>query len=241
MDGCVLASASPEQFLSVAGSHVITRPIKGTRPRGSTPEEDSLQRRSLYESEKDRAENVMIVDLLRNDLSRVARPHTVKVPRLFEVETHPTVHHLVSEVAAELVAGAGPVDLLRAAFPGGSITGAPKVRAMEIIQELEPHARGFYCGSLGWISFHGGMELSVLIRTMTLSHGWVQLPVGGGVVAKSDPEAEYQETLDKAEGMLRALRPGTGDITPEGPDVVERLGSAASRPEGYNGNCVETR
>jgi para-aminobenzoate synthetase component 1 len=201
----VIASSSPEQFLSLAGRQVITRPIKGTRPRGYTPEADSWGREALRESEKDQAENVMIVDLLRNDLSRVSRPHTVTVPRLFEMERHPTVYHLVSEVRAELREGLGALDLLRAAFPGGSVTGAPKVRAMEIIAELEPTARGPYCGSLGWIAFHGGMCLNILIRTVTISRGWLQLPVGGGIVAMSNPEVEYQETLHKAEGMARAL------------------------------------
>jgi para-aminobenzoate synthetase component 1 len=147
----------------------------------------------------------MIVDLLRNDISRVARPRSVTVPRLFEIEEHPTVHHLVSEVRGELRAGLGPIDLLRAAFPGGSVTGAPKVRAMEIIAELEPTARGPYCGSLGWIGFGGGMSLNILIRTMTAARGWVQFPAGGGIVAASHAETEYQETLHKAEGMARAF------------------------------------
>ncbi len=147
----------------------------------------------------------MIVDLLRNDLSRVARLHTVRVERLFDVETHPTVHHLVSEVRAELREGLGFAELLRAAFPGGSVTGAPKIRAMEIIAELEPHARGFYCGSMGWIGFDGSMHLNILIRTLTLSRGWIQIPVGGAVTAPSDPAAEYEETIEKAAGMLAAL------------------------------------
>ena len=201
----VIASSSPEQFLSLSGGEVVTRPIKGTRPRGYTPEADSYGREALRESEKDQAENVMIVDLLRNDLSRVSKPHTVKVPRLFEMERHPTVHHLVSEVRGELRDGLGAMDLLRATFPGGSITGAPKVRAMEIVAELEPTARGPYCGSMGWIAFHGGMNLNILIRTVTITGGWLQFPVGGGIVAMSNPEVEYQETLHKAEGILRAL------------------------------------
>jgi para-aminobenzoate synthetase component 1 len=204
----VIASSSPEQFLQLEEGRVVTRPIKGTRARGYTPEADSWGREALRESEKDRAENVMIVDLLRNDLSRVCRPGTVTVPRLFEAERHPTVHHLVSEVRGELKPGLGALDLLRAAFPGGSITGAPKVRAMEIIAELEPTARGPYCGSLGWIGWHGGMSLNILIRTMTVSRGWIQLPAGGGIVALSDPALEYQETLHKAEGMIRALGRG---------------------------------
>ena len=201
----VIASCSPEQFLTLSGREVVTRPIKGTRPRGYTPEADSYGREALFESEKDRAENVMIVDLLRNDLSRVAKPGTVTVPRLFEIEGYPTVHHLVSEVRGELRDGLRAMDLLRAAFPGGSVTGAPKVRAMEIIQELEPTARGPYCGSLGWISFHGDLGLNILIRTVTIARGWLQFPVGGGVVALSNPDVEYQETLHKANGILRAL------------------------------------
>jgi para-aminobenzoate synthetase component 1 len=201
----VIASSSPEQFLSLSEGEVVTRPIKGTRPREYTPEADSYGREALRESEKDQAENVMIVDLLRNDLSRVSKPHTVTVPRLFEMERHPTVHHLVSEVRGQLREGLGALDLLRATFPGGSITGAPKVRAMEIIAELEPTARGPYCGSMGWIAFHGGMNLNILIRTVTIAGGWLQFPVGGGIVAMSHPGVEYQETLDKAGGILRAL------------------------------------
>lgn len=205
-DSEALLSSSPEHFLTLEGRSVVTRPIKGTRPRGKTPREDARQRALLLESEKDRAENVMIVDLLRNDLSRVARPYSVRVPSLFELETHPTVHHLVSEVHAELREGASAVDLVRSSFPGGSVTGAPKIRAMEILAELEPHARGFYCGSLGWLSFQGDLQLNILIRTLTFSRGWIQLPVGGGIVAPSDPESEYEETLHKAGGMLRALQ-----------------------------------
>jgi para-aminobenzoate synthetase component 1 len=200
-----LASASPERFLQLMGDQVQTRPIKGTRPRGGTPEEDRRFRKELRESEKDQAENVMIVDLLRNDLSRVCRPHSVKVPSLFEVETYETVHHLVSEVQGRLRRGQGPVDLLRAAFPGGSITGAPKVRAMEIIAELETAARGAYCGSMAYVGFDGSMDSSILIRTATLGRGWLQFPVGGGITARSSPAGEYSETLDKAAGMLRAL------------------------------------
>ena len=200
-----ILSSSPEQFLSLSDRVVITRPIKGTRPRGYTFEADAYSQEALRESEKDRAENVMIVDLLRNDLSRVSKPGSVTVPRLFDIERHPTVHHLVSEVRAELKDGLGAMDLLRATFPGGSITGAPKVRAMEIIAELEPTARGPYCGSMGWIAFHGDMGLNILIRTVTAAQGWLQFPVGGGIVALSNPEVEHQETLHKAAGMVRAL------------------------------------
>ena len=201
----VVASSSPEQFLTLTDGEVVTRPIKGTRARGYTPLADAYGRDALSESNKDRAENVMIVDLLRNDISRVCTPGTVKVPRLFDLEKHPTVHHLVSEVRGELRENLGALDLLRATFPGGSITGAPKVRAMEIIAELEPTARGPYCGSLAWVAFHGGMNSNILIRTMTLCRGWIQFPAGGGIVALSRPESEYQETLDKAAGMVRGL------------------------------------
>jgi para-aminobenzoate synthetase component 1 len=198
-------SASPERFLRLHEGKVVTRPIKGTRPRGSTPEEDARIARELQDSPKDRAENVMIVDLLRNDLGRVCRFGSVRVESLCRLESYPTVHHLVSEVVGTLLPGRGPMDLLRAAFPGGSITGAPKVRAMEIIAELEPTVRGPYCGSLGYIGLDGTMDTSILIRTFTAAGGWVQFPVGGGIVADSDPDAEYQETLTKAAGLLRAL------------------------------------
>lgn len=202
----VLASASPERFLRVQDGAVETRPIKGTRPRGRTPAEDEARRQELLASAKDRAENIMIVDLLRNDLGRVCRYGSVRVPALCRLETYRTVHHLVSEVCGRLREGLGPIDLLRAAFPGGSVTGAPKVRAMEIIAELEPTARGPYCGSLGYVGFDGSMDTSILIRTFTAGRGWIQFPVGGGIVADSVPEREYEETWHKAEGLLRALR-----------------------------------
>jgi para-aminobenzoate synthetase component 1 len=207
----VIASASPERFLCLAGAEgqvpdeVETRPIKGTRPRGATPAEDGAQIEILRNSAKDRAENVMIVDLLRNDLGRVCRYGSVRVPSVCSVETYRYVHHLVSEVRGRLREGLGPIDLLRAAFPGGSVTGAPKIRAMEIIAELEPTARGPYCGSLGYVGFDGTMDTSILIRTFTLGRGWIQFPVGGGIVADSSPEMEYEETWHKAEGLLRAL------------------------------------
>jgi para-aminobenzoate synthetase component 1 len=201
-----LASASPERFLRVTGGAVQARPIKGTRPRGQTPEEDRQRAEELRTSAKDRAENVMIIDLLRNDLGRVCAYGSVRVPAVCRLERHPYVHHLVSEVTGVLRPGLGPLDLLRAAFPGGSVTGAPKVRAMEIIAELEPTARGPYCGSLGYVGFDGVLDTSILIRTFTCGRGWVQFPVGGGVVADSTPESEYEETLHKAEGLVRALR-----------------------------------
>ncbi|HTU20431.1 MAG TPA: aminodeoxychorismate synthase component I [Gemmataceae bacterium] len=201
-----IVSASPERFLRVENGWVETRPIKGTRPRGETPAEDTRQRDELLHSAKDRAENVMIIDLLRNDLGRVCAYGSIKVPAVCRLESYRTVHHLVSEVIGRLRPDLGPIDLLRAAFPGGSVTGAPKVRAMEIIAELEPTARGPYCGSLGYIGFDGSMDTNILIRTFTIGRGWMQFPVGGGIVADSIPEAEYEETLHKAEGLLRALR-----------------------------------
>ncbi len=202
----VLASASPERFVRVDRGEVEARPIKGTRPRGTTPAEDQARIEELRASGKDRAENVMIVDLLRNDLGRVCQYHSVRVPAVCRVETYPFVHHLVSEVRGRLREGLTPVDLLRAAFPGGSVTGAPKVRAMEIIAELEPTARGPYCGCLGYIGFDGSMDTNILIRTFTVGRGWMQFPVGGGIVADSVPEQEYEETWHKARGLLRALR-----------------------------------
>jgi para-aminobenzoate synthetase component I len=200
-----VASASPERFLRVTDGDVETRPIKGTRPRGRTPEEERARIADLVASPKDRAENVMIVDLLRNDLGRVCGYGSVRVPKVCQIETYKYVHHLVSEVRGRLADGKTPLDLLRACFPGGSVTGAPKVRAMEIIAELEPTARGPYCGSLGYVGFDGTADTNILIRTFTAGHGWVQFPVGGGIVADSEPEREYEETLHKAEGLLRAL------------------------------------
>ena len=206
-DDLTVLSASPERFLQLDedGRHVETRPIKGTRPRGLGPMHDAALGRALAESDKDRSENVMIVDLLRNDLSRVCRPGTVRVPELFALEQHPTVHHLVSTVVGELETGADAIDLLRAAFPGGSITGAPKVRAMEIIAELEPTRRGVYCGSIGYLSATGAMDTSIVIRTFSALRGQVYFQAGGGIVADSDPELEYRETLDKARALIEAL------------------------------------
>ena len=209
--GCVL-SVSPERFLQVGtDGWVETRPIKGTRPRAADPQTDRDLARSLAQSEKDRAENVMIVDLLRNDLGHVCRPGTVRVPHLFEVESFPTVHHLVSTVVGRLDRGRHAVDLLRAAFPGGSITGAPKIRAMEIIEELEPHRRGVYCGAIGYIGFDGGMDSNIAIRTLVYSDGMARFWAGGGVVIDSSAEAEYQETFDKAAAMLALLRDSAAD------------------------------
>jgi para-aminobenzoate synthetase component 1 len=166
---------------------------------------DAALGQALIESEKDRAENVMIVDLLRNDLSRVCRPGTVRVPELFALEHYPTVHHLVSTVVGELDPSVDAVDLLRAAFPGGSITGAPKIRAMEIIAELEPTRRGVYCGSIGYLAASGAMDTSIVIRTYVAKGERVYFQAGGGIVADSDPEQEYRETLDKARALIDAL------------------------------------
>jgi len=201
-----IASASPERFIRLDATGLVeTRPIKGTRPRGKSPDEDRRLAAELCESAKDRAENIMIVDLLRNDLGRVCAYGSVEVPGLCELESYPTVHHLVSTVRGRLRQEMSAFDLLLAAFPGGSVTGAPKIRAMEIIAELEPTSRGPYCGSLGWIGFDGAMDTSILIRTFTIGKGWMQFPVGGGIVADSDPCLEYEETLHKAAGLLRAI------------------------------------
>jgi len=204
----VVASSSPERFLRVDdGRRVETRPIKGTRPRGVGPEHDAALALALAESDKDMAENVMIVDLLRNDLSRVCRPGTVRVPELFALEHYQTVHHLVSTVVGELAPQRDALDLLRAAFPGGSITGAPKVRAMQIIAELEPTQRAVYCGSIGYVSVTGALDTSIVIRTYLVIGRDVYFQVGGGIVADSDPAQEYRETLDKARGLIAALEP----------------------------------
>jgi para-aminobenzoate synthetase component I len=204
--GLAVVSASPERFIQVGvGGAVETRPIKGTSPRGIGPEHDAHLGRALTESEKDRAENLMIVDLLRNDLSRVCVPGSVRVPELFALEHYSTVHHLVSTVVGHLGPGADAIGLLRAAFPGGSITGAPKVRAMEIIAELEPSRRGVYCGTVVYVSLTGAADSSIVIRTYLARHGRVYFSVGGGIVADSDPEAEYRETLDKARALIAAL------------------------------------
>ena len=205
-DDWAVVSASPERFLRIDGRDVETRPIKGTRRRKRGPEADLFTRDELRESDKDQAENVMIVDLLRNDLSRVCEAGSIRVPQLCGVETYETVQHLVSEVRGRLRDDASVWDLFRVTLPGGSISGAPKVRAMEIIAELEPTARGPYCGSLFYVGANGQSDSNLLIRTFVERHGWLQLGVGGGIVAQSDPAAEYEETLVKAAGMVRALR-----------------------------------
>ena len=218
-DDWTIASASPERFVCVQDNVVETRPIKGTRRRRHRPEADLFTEDELRESEKDQAENVMIVDLLRNDLSKVCTPGSIRVPSLCAVESYETVQHLVSVVLGTLDQDSAgrqldAWDLLAAIFPGGSITGAPKVRAMEIIAELEPTARGPYCGSLFYVGFDGSADSNILIRTFTVRRGWIQCCVGGGIVAQSDPAAEYEETLHKAAGMLRALPPLTSLAAP---------------------------
>ena len=197
-----LASSSPERFLALEDGQASSRPIKGTRPRGSTPQADRAWAEDLRASAKDRAENVMIVDLLRNDLSKVCADHSIRVPELCVLESYASVHHLVSTVSGTLRPGLGAVDLLRAAFPGGSITGAPKVRAMEIISELEGLTRGPYCGAIGWLGFDGDMDLNIAIRTLSYVDEQVFCQAGGAVTAQSEPAAEYAESLDKIRPIL---------------------------------------
>lgn len=203
--GVQILSASPERFLSVQDGAVETKPIKGTRPRGIDAESDSRYARELASHPKDRAENLMIVDLLRNDLGKSCEPGSVVVPKLFEVESYTNVHHLVSTVRGVLKKGCSALDVLRDCFPGGSITGAPKHRAMNIIEQLEPHRRGVYCGVIGYIGFDGNMDSNIAIRTLVYSHGEIRCWAGGGIVADSLCDAEYQETLDKASAMLALL------------------------------------
>jgi para-aminobenzoate synthetase component 1 len=196
-----IISASPERLVNLYGGRIETRPIKGTRKRTRCPEADLELRQDLISSSKDRSENVMIVDLMRNDLSRVAVPDSVVVRKLCGVEQFQNVLHLVSVVEGRLQDDYDGIDLLKAVFPGGSITGAPKIRAMEIIAELEPTVRGPYCGSLGYMGWDGNLDFNILIRTITASGGWWQIPAGGGIVSDSVPELEYQETWTKAVGM----------------------------------------
>lgn len=207
-------SISPERFLEIEGRTVKTSPIKGTRPRGKTPEQDVALAAELLASEKDRAENLMIVDLLRNDLSLNAKTGSVSVDELFALESYRNVHHLVSHIRAELAEGVSPLKALFDAFPGGSITGAPKIRAMEIIRELEPHWRGPYCGSVFYYGLDGRLDSNIAIRTLLCDgEGTIRCWGGGGIVADSDPEAEYQETLAKVGslmGFLEELEIGAG-------------------------------
>ncbi|EEQ09853.1 Para-aminobenzoate synthase component 1 [Yersinia mollaretii ATCC 43969] len=203
-DNAIL-SVSPERFLWLENHQIQTRPIKGTLPRRDDPEQDRLQAVRLANSSKDRAENLMIVDLLRNDIGRVAQPGSVRVPELFVVEPFPAVHHLVSTITATLPAECPATALLRACFPGGSITGAPKIRAMEIIEQLEPHRRNAYCGNIGYISCCGTMDTNITIRTLLTENGKIYCSAGGGIVADSQEQAEYQETFDKIARILPQL------------------------------------
>jgi para-aminobenzoate synthetase component 1 len=204
-DDVIVASASPERFLRLREGCVETRPIKGTRPRGKNTKKDQKLADELISSLKDQAENIMIVDLERNDLGRICQYGSVKVTELAILEVYPTVFHLTSTVIGRLEEGRGIVDLLRATFPGGSITGAPKVRAMEIIDELEPTRRSIYTGSIGYFGFDGNLDLNITIRTFIIKGGKAYFQVGGAVVYDSNPEDEYQETLHKAKAMIDSL------------------------------------
>lgn len=200
-----ISSASPERFLSSRYGQVFTQPIKGTRPVSQDPAINEATKETLLNSGKDQAENTMIVDLLRNDLSKVCKAKSIQVSSLCALETFASVHHLVSTIRGELKKNKTAIDLLKACFPGGSITGAPKIRAQEIIEELEPTRRGAYCGSMGYIGFDGTMDTNILIRTLVYEGNTVSLQSGGGIVADSIPADEYQETLDKAKAMLRSF------------------------------------
>jgi para-aminobenzoate synthetase component 1 len=200
-----LASASPERFLQIANGHVETRPIKGTQKRGRDAAEDLAIAAALAASEKDRAENVMIVDLLRNDLAKNCRLGSIDVPQLCALESFANVHHLVSTVRGALPPEVSPVKVLADCFPGGSITGAPKIRAMQLISAYEKTPRGASYGSIGYIGFDGRMDTSIIIRTVEISGPHLRFHVGGGIVADSDPDAEYVETLNKARGLMAAL------------------------------------
>ena len=204
-EGTAVISSSPERLVSLRDGVVATRPIAGTHPRGDTAETDAALSQQLLAHPKERAEHVMLIDLERNDLGRVCRPGTVKVSELMALETYSHVHHIVSEVRGQLETGKGPTDIIRAVFPGGTITGCPKVRCMQIIQELEHQARGAYTGSMGYINRDGSMDLNILIRTLVQLENTLAFRAGGGIVADSDPERELAETRAKAKGMLRAI------------------------------------
>jgi len=203
--------ASPERFLRVQNGCVETKPIKGTRPRSSDAQQDRRLAEELRNHPKDRAENLMIVDLLRNDLGKSCTPGSVRVPKLFEVESFANVHHLVSTVEGKLAEGRDALHVLRDCFPGGSVTGAPKQRAMQIIEQLEPHRRGLYCGAIGYVGFDGNMDSNIVIRTLVYSENEIRCWAGGGIVADSDMAAEYQETLDKASAMIKLMQQYGGE------------------------------
>ena len=199
-------SSSPERFLKVTQRLVQTKPIKGTRPRKTDIFEDEQQKQSLQNSDKDKSENLMIVDLLRNDIGKTCKKGSVKVPLIFNVESYATVHHLVSTVTGVLEDDQHALDLLKTCFPGGSITGAPKIRSMEIIEELEPNRRGVYCGAIGYIGFNGNMDTNIAIRTLVHSNDTIRFWAGGGIVNDSEMADEYQESFDKAKALLDLLK-----------------------------------
>ncbi len=206
-----VAGSSPERFLRIRNGRIETRPIKGTRPRGGPPDEDARLRAELLASEKDRAELLMIVDVERNDLGRICEVGSIRVDEIFRLETHPTVHHLVAAVSGKVRPGSDVIDCIRSMFPGGSITGAPKIRAMQIIDEIETRPRHLYTGAVGYLGFDGNCDLNIAIRTIYCLGDRAYFHAGGGIVWDSDPEAEYQETLDKARAMRAALtESGTG-------------------------------
>jgi len=209
LDGFQVLSLSPERFVRIKGSKVQTRPIKGTINRGTDPTDDARKKEKLYGSGKDRAELLMITDLERNDLGRVCSPHTVSVPDLLSVEEYSSVFHLVSTIEGELAPGKDHIDCLAAIFPGGSITGAPKIRAMDIIEELEPVQRNIYTGAIGYIGYNGQTDLNIAIRTAIVAGGSIYFHGGGGIIIDSDPKAEYNETLHKVKPFLDAISPGS--------------------------------
>ncbi len=222
LPGVQILCASPERFISVQQGRVETKPIKGTRPRDSNPERDRQLAEELSVHPKDRAENLMIVDLLRNDLGKNCQPGSVRVPKLFEVESYANVHHLVSTVQGELSDGRDALDVLSGCFPGGSITGAPKLRAMQIIGQLEPDGRGIYCGAIGYVGFDGNMDTNIVIRTLVYANNEIRCWAGGGLVADSQCDAEYQETLDKASAMLALLQRYGGELGSASENLVTR-------------------
>ena len=201
-----ILSNSPERFIQTVGNHVETRPIKGTRPRAKDAKVDLANANALLVSTKDRAENVMIVDLLRNDISKNCEIGSVKADKLFQLQSFANVHHLVSVITGKLKQGATAIDLLKGCFPGGSITGAPKVRAMQIIEEIEPHRRGIYCGAIGYIGFDGNMDTNIAIRTLVVAENKCSFYAGGGIVFDSKEAVEYNETLDKASSMMKIMK-----------------------------------
>jgi para-aminobenzoate synthetase component 1 len=200
-----LVSASPELLVQLEGRTVRTRPIAGTRPRGADAEEDRLLAQELIGHEKERAEHIMLVDLERNDLGKISRYGTVRVDELMAIEYYSHVMHIVSEVRGELAEGKDAFDVIAAAFPGGTITGAPKIRTMEIIEELEPTCRGPYTGSFGWIDYNGNMEFNIIIRTLVVTGGQGYVQAGAGIVIDSVPEKEYTESLNKAKALWKAV------------------------------------